>query len=99
MQAKRMKYSNTLTRIEAAQLIEDFLNGTSAYPGRWNEFVATNQKDPGISAFRKRCYQLDPLVNLPGDQDQGAVAELRSMIERLRKVDLPCEWSQADWHS
>jgi len=69
---------------EVAQLIERFLENTSLYPQEWNDFVDTPQQYEMVNVYRKRCYELDPLVNRPGDPDLEAVAELRSMIETLR---------------
>jgi hypothetical protein len=72
------------TAIEAADIIERFLEGRNSYPQEWNDFVDASQHDKAVEVYRKRCYELDPLVNRPGDPDPEAVAELRSMIERLR---------------
>lgn len=77
-----------LTKLETARLIEDFLNGASLYPQQWNDFVETKQHDREIDGFRKRCYELDPLVNRPGDPDPEAAMELRSMIQTLRQPDV-----------
>jgi hypothetical protein len=68
-----------------AQRIERFLEGTSLYPQEWNDFVESPQYDQKMDVYRKRCYELDPLVNRPGDQDAEALSELRSMIEALRR--------------
>lgn len=69
---------------EVAQLIERFLDGKSLYPQEWNDFVDGRLRDKRIDAYRKRCDELDPFVNRPGDPDPDAVAELRAMIETLR---------------
>jgi hypothetical protein len=69
---------------EAAQIIERFLAGHSLYPQEWNDFVETPQHNSRVEGYRMRCYQLDPLVNRPGDQDAASVAELESIIGMLR---------------
>ena len=74
-----------LNNLDVAHLIERFLEKRSFYPQEWNDFVETSQPDRKIDVYRKRCYLLDPLVNRPGDPDREAVAELRSMIETLRR--------------
>jgi hypothetical protein len=72
--------------LEVADIIAPFLDRTSLYPQEWNDFVECSQRDKKIDVYRKRCYQLDPLVNRPGDPDQNAVTELRSMIDELRTL-------------
>lgn len=74
-----------LTKPEVAQIIEGFLAGANSYPQQWNDFVEVRQTDEAIESFRRRCYELDPLVNRPGDQDSTALVELRSMVEELRR--------------
>jgi hypothetical protein len=70
---------------EAAQIIERFLNDTyDGYPGEWGDFVETAQRDQTVERYRKRCLELDPLVNRPGTQDEAAVEELRSILRALR---------------
>ncbi len=69
---------------EVAQVIGHFLEHKSLYPQEWNDFVDTPQQDQEVNGYRKRCYQLDPLVNRPGNPDPKAVAELRSILEVLR---------------
>ncbi len=73
-----------LSYADIAQLIERFLDGRSLYPQEWNDFVETRRPDKLIDVYRKRCDDLDPLVNRPGERDAEAVMELRSMIETLR---------------
>lgn len=70
--------------LEVAGLIERFLDKKSLYPQEWNDFVELSQYDKRIDVFRKRCYELDPLVNCPGNPDPKAIGELKSMIEELR---------------
>lgn len=69
---------------EVALLIERFLQDKGLYPQEWNDFIDTSQDDQTIDRYRKQCYELDPLVNRPGESDPDAVARLRKMIERLR---------------
>jgi hypothetical protein len=75
-----------MTPFEIADLIQRFLDEKSLYPEEWVEFAETPQRDKSLDAYRKRCDQLDPLVNRPGDMDSKAVAELRSMIDELRRL-------------
>jgi hypothetical protein len=79
----------SLTAPQIADLIERFLDGTSLYPQEWNDFVERSQRDKEMDRFRKRCSELDPLVNHPGKPDPKAVAELRSMVEMLRSQTYP----------
>jgi len=70
---------------EAAGVIERFIEG----PGdsiEWCDFAETRQKDPRIERYRKRCDKLSPLINRPGEMDEAAVAELKSMIRELRSM-------------
>ena len=71
---------------QMADLIERFLNGKSRYPQEWNDFVDSSQRDKELDLFRKRCYELDPLINRPGEPDADAVAEARSIIDELRST-------------
>jgi len=78
MWKKRMSHE------EVADLIDRFLRGQSAYPQEWNDFAETRQSDPEIEEYRKRCDELDPLVNRPGVQDPKAIEELNRIVEKLR---------------
>jgi hypothetical protein len=70
---------------EAAQIIERFLNEIySDYPGEWGDFVDVPQENQVVERYRRRCRELDPLVNRPGIQDGAAIEELRSIIKALR---------------
>jgi hypothetical protein len=69
-----------------ADLIERFLDGRSHYRQEWNDFVDASQRDKEIDAYRRRCYELDPLVNRPDPQDVKAIAELRKIVNQLRQV-------------
>jgi hypothetical protein len=82
-------YMRELSAANVAQLIERFLDGTSLYPQEWNDFVETPLPSNTAEAYRKRCYELDPLVNRPGEPDAEAVSELRGMIEALKDADRP----------
>jgi hypothetical protein len=86
-----MSWKKNMSLEEAAQLVERFLSRKSLYPQEWNDFVDTSQKNKDVNEFRKRCYQLDPLVNCPGGMDSGAVAELRAMLEKIRSNQTKAE--------
>jgi hypothetical protein len=77
------------TATELAELIERFLNGTSSYPQEWNDFVECKHPDRKLDLYRKRCDELDPLVNCPDPQDAKALAELRNIVEELRRLSTP----------
>lgn len=79
----RQKNRN-MTSLEMADVIERFLDERSLYPEEWVEFAETPQRDKKLDAYRKRCDQLDPLVNRPGEMDPTAVGELREMVDELR---------------
>jgi len=72
------------TRADVADLIERFLQNRLAYPQEWNDFVECSQSDPAIEAYRRRCYDLDPLVNRPDPVDEDAIANLRGILHELR---------------
>jgi hypothetical protein len=76
--------SRNRTRVEVAELIERFLENRPAYPQEWNDFVECRQRDPTMEAYRRRCYNLDPLVNRPEPVDENAIAELRGILCELR---------------
>jgi hypothetical protein len=82
-------WKKDMTTSEAAQIIERFLENRSLYPQEWNDFVESSQHDKKLDVYRKRCDRLDPLVNRPGDMDPTAVAELREMIDELRRLREP----------
>ncbi len=71
------------TPVEIAGIITRFLEGKSLYPQEWNDFVECSQPDARIEVYRKRCYELDPVVNCPDPQDREALRELRRMAEEL----------------
>jgi hypothetical protein len=80
-----VEWKPDMTPQEAAQVIERFLDG----PGdsiEWCDFAETSQQDPVVERYRKRCDKLSPLVNRPGEMDEAAVAELRSIIQKLRSL-------------
>jgi len=81
--------NRNMTPLEMADVVERFLDEKSLYPEEWVEFAETPQHDKIIDVNRKRCDQLDPLVNRPGDMDPTAVAELREMIDVLRRLGEP----------
>jgi len=70
---------------EIADLIDQFLSGTSLYPQEWNDFVERRHPDEILDAYRRRCEALDPRVNHPGPQDPAAIDELRGIVKELRE--------------
>jgi hypothetical protein len=76
-------WKKDMNREDAALVIERFLAGTSDSI-EWCDFAETRQQDATVESYRKRCDKLSPLVNRPGDPDEAAVAELRSIIRELR---------------
>jgi hypothetical protein len=48
-----------------ADRIQRVLNGESAYPQEWNDFVEESQPNKQIEKIRKECYARNPLVNGP----------------------------------
>jgi hypothetical protein len=76
---------------EAAAVIERFL-GEMPDSVEWCDFAETPQRDPAVERYRKRCDKLSPLVNRPGEMDEAAVAELRSIIEVLRSMGNSEPW-------
>jgi hypothetical protein len=81
------KTARRRTAEEIAGIIERFLNQNSPYSQEWNDFVECREPDSRLDAFRKRCDELDPLVNCPAPQDAKAIAELRSMVGQLRRLE------------
>jgi hypothetical protein len=82
-----LMWKRHMTPKEAAQVIDRFLAENSLYPQEWTDFAETRQQDARVEQYRKRCDQLSPLVNRPGEMDRTAVSELRSIIEELRSLD------------
>jgi hypothetical protein len=80
------KWKGDMRPEEEAQVIERFLAETELYPFEWTDFAETKQQDPRVERYRKRCDELSPLVNRPGEMDDTAVAELRSIIQELRSI-------------
>lgn len=74
-----------LTVHDVGHIIERFLADSPRYAQEWNDFVEGKQRRPGSERFRRRCNELDPLVNGPGDVAEAALAELRSMAVSARK--------------
>jgi hypothetical protein len=72
-----------MTPEDAAAVIERFL-GETPNSVEWCDFAETPQRDRTIEGYRRRCDQLSPLVNRPGEMDGAAVAELKSIVEELR---------------
>jgi hypothetical protein len=86
MRPSAAKWKSNMSAEEAAQVIERFLGMKERYPFEWTDFAETRQKDPRVERYRNRCDQLSPLVNRPGEMDEAAVAELRSIIKALRAI-------------
>ena len=78
--------SRSRTRAQVTELIERFLENRLAYPQEWNDFVECSQHDSIMEAYRKRCYDLDPLVNCPEPVDENAMNELRRILHELRSA-------------
>jgi len=74
------------TAAEMAGIIDRFLNRATLYPQEWNDFVECKHPDRTLECYRKRCDELDPLVNRPDPQDAKALAELGRMVEELRRL-------------
>jgi len=77
-----------MTPAEAAAVVDRFLRETPDSI-EWCDFAETRRQDPRVEKYRKRCDKLSPLVNRPGEMDEGAVAELRAIIEELRSMKTP----------
>ena len=77
-------WNGNLTYSEMADLIERFLENRPAYAQEWNDFVDTPQKDWRMDAYRRCCYELDPLVNSTDPQDPIALSVLWSLVASLR---------------
>jgi hypothetical protein len=73
-----------LTVHDVGQLIQRFLSDSLRYPQEWNDFVDTKQRIPESERYRCRCYELDPSVNRPGEVDEAALTELRTMAASAR---------------
>ena len=76
-----------MTPEKAALVIERFLDG-KADSIEWCDFVETRQEDPRVERYRKRCDKLTPLVNRPGEIDEAAMSELKSIVERVAIVEI-----------
>jgi|HubBroStandDraft_6_1064221.scaffolds.fasta_scaffold22229_2 hypothetical protein len=61
-----------------------FLDDKRLYPQEWNDFVDTPQHDWRMDAYRRCCYELEPIVNSPEPQDPIALSVLRSLVVSLR---------------
>lgn len=72
---------------QMANLIERFLNGCSTYPQEWNDFIDSSQIDGRLDVYRRRCYELDPLINKPGTPDKDALETARLIVRELREVN------------
>jgi hypothetical protein len=71
---------------ETAALIERFLNGKQLYPQEWNDFVEAVKVEPQVEPYRRKCYELDPLVNCPSCPDAEALEGLKKILTILRNM-------------
>lgn len=74
---------------EIADTVERFLNGRSLYPQEWNDFVECEHPNAHLDSYRKRCHELNSLVNCPDPQDPKALADLRGIVVELRSLSTP----------
>jgi hypothetical protein len=77
--------TKNLTVHDVGQLIQRFLSDSLRYPQEWNDFVDTKQRRPESERYRRRCSELDPLVNRPGKVNEVALSELRALAASTRK--------------
>ena len=77
-------FKKNMTFHEVADVIQRYLEHKPSYFMEWNDFIDTSQVDGTVNAYRRRCYELDPLINHPGDPDPAAISELDLMIKELR---------------
>jgi hypothetical protein len=77
-----------LSATDAANIIERFLDYRSIYPQEWNDFVEGLSVESNVEKYRKRSYELDPVVNTPDRPNEDAIRELREMVEALRAIDI-----------
>ena len=80
-----VQWKPDMTTEEAAAVIERFL-GETPDSVEWCDFAETPQRDRTVERYRRRCDQLSPLVNRPGQMDEAAVVELKSIIRELRSM-------------
>jgi hypothetical protein len=83
---ERLMWKRDATPKEAAQIIERFLDGESDSI-EWCDWAESRQQGLRVERYRKRSDKLSGLVNRPGEMDEAAVDELRSIIEELRSLD------------
>ena len=75
-----------LAASEAADVIERFLHRRELYPQEWNDFIEGTRVERPVERYRRRCYELDPMVNRPGQPDPDALEELRKIASELRQL-------------
>jgi hypothetical protein len=80
-----------ITRLEAAQVIELFVAGTSSDPWDWDDFTSVRYKDPVVEEARREC--LEVFDRFPGPEghycnDEG-MKYLLSIAQRLRAYREP----------
>lgn len=83
-----VQWKPDMTTEEAVAVIERFL-GETPDSVEWCDFAETPQRDRTVERYRRRCDQLSPLVNRPGEMDEAAVVELKLIIEELRSMSAP----------
>jgi hypothetical protein len=84
MEHDAMTWNANMTLRDTACLIERFLEDRPQYAQEWNDFVDTPQRDEKVEVYRRRCYELDPLISQPGKPNPEATAELRSIIAAIK---------------
>ena len=75
-----------LTRLDAANLIQRFLDG-SCGPYDWDDFTSVHYQDPVIEAAVQRCVSVRdeyPPDNARGYCNSQGLEVLRSIIAKLR---------------
>ncbi len=83
-----MPWKGNMNFHEVADIIERFLSKNSSYPQEWNDFIETSQSDWKVNAYRKCCYELDPLVNSRQEPETAATAVLKTLANELRNSDI-----------
>ncbi len=83
-----MPWTSKMNFHQVAGIIERFLGKSSSYPQEWNDFIDTSQSDWKVDAYRKCCYELDPLVNSREVPEAAAIAALSALAKELRNADI-----------
>lgn len=72
---------------EVADIIGRFL-GDKIQDLEWDDFIHTKQDDWVVDAYRKCCFELDPLISHLGEPYPGVVAVLQAISKTLREIDM-----------